>query len=152
MGQSTAAFIPGNNAVMDIFEVLRKNNKVENLRVMPTSMKDYVQICFDWAGDSGERNLSVFFNGSCRCDYEGVTGEPHTMISFGYWGSAVEIMETILEELGGFIQVNDCGPEPDCSWVPYEEYKVSMPVKSILDKLGDSEYSLLKEYFLKGDN
>ncbi len=60
--------------------------------------------------DASHRMLFVF-NGHSSPDYTNVYSGERTILSLGYWGSSVEIIEALTTQFGGFIRKNDSNSE-----------------------------------------
>ena len=51
-----------------------------------------------------QRQMSVFTDGSCKCDYEKVTSYPATILSLGRHGHCAEIIGAMVRHFGGWIR------------------------------------------------
>lgn len=116
----------------DVFKVVeiinnwwQKVKKQNNI-----SLKDYWKEDSDWSAPRIEvgisKTLSVYFkykgedrrifiNLGCDCDleiYEEIKGDSCIWFSIGYWGSSVEIMQSLMEEFKEigqpYVDDNDC--------------------------------------------
>lgn len=118
------------NFVKQKFDTNAKMSKIDESNLGLKSEKDYVyesydndpytkswstSICFNYKGE----NRNIFYVYSNYNAYENlamykkyglesmVKSETTTLI-LGCWGTSVEIMRTIVEEFGGWIDENDC--------------------------------------------
>ncbi len=49
------------------------------------------------------RQMAVFFDGSCKSDYQDVADAPMTYVSLGHWGECKEIIDSLIMSQGGYI-------------------------------------------------
>ena len=95
--------------VTDMLYVLEEQPHVTGVNMTHSSIEDFVHINFKWHGE--QRNMSVFFNGSCSGDYRTVYPKPAIFCSIGKWGFSDAIIVFLVEEFGGFYRLNDCTDE-----------------------------------------
>lgn len=99
---------------LDVMDFLEKLDYVTKVNITPSGLEDFCRINFDWLEE--QRNLAVFYNSSCQCDYEHIWPYPAIYVSFGCWGFSDAIIMALVKEFGGFYQMNDCQDE----WTKYE--------------------------------
>lgn len=99
MGVDTKAILRKDVSLREIVEVLEA--EYGNVEVDGTYIKDYFTVRFD----DGEvmRMLHVMFGDVALHDYQ-IDG---VLLSLGFFGNAKEIMMTLLNEFGGYIDEND---------------------------------------------
>lgn len=49
------------------------------------------------------RQMNVFTDGCCACDYEEVTSDPMTMVTLGHSGDCKEIINALVAHFGGYV-------------------------------------------------
>ena len=104
MGVSTNAIVRKDVTITDIENFLTiKYEDVELHKSIYTP--DFFRITFKDGND--DRQLSVSFSDSCEKDY-GISG---VWLSLGSWGNSIEIMKSLCEEFGGYLDENDCDDE-----------------------------------------
>lgn len=63
--------------------------------------------------ESVQRQMSIFTDGSCKCDYENVVGSdaPATMLSIGRHGDCEQIILPLVKLFGGWVKDEAKGDE-----------------------------------------
>lgn len=114
MGVNSKAVLTKNGlSPLEVMDFLNKLDHVSQVSITP-ALKDFCRINFTWSGEA--RNLAVFYNGDCHCDYGHIWPYPAIYVSFGCWGFSDAIIMALVKEFGGFYQMNDCQDE----WTKYE--------------------------------
>lgn len=62
------------------------------------------------------RQMHIFTDGACACDYQDVTTEPMTYVSLGHWGDCQEIICALVAHFGGYVR-DEAGAD---IWVSYQ--------------------------------
>jgi hypothetical protein len=107
MGINTRGLIHSDVTTGDIVNVLMNKFKLDYISVEGTHADYYKIITFKYKGE--DRRLSVFEAIDDIENYEHfITSKEITIIDFNLWGSAIEIIEKILEGFGGYIIESDC--------------------------------------------
>lgn len=79
---------------------------------------NWYKIKFTYKGKDGDeyRDLAFFpesTDSQTWGGYEPVPSPKHFVLTFGYWGGSVDILKRIADEVGGWLDVNDCDNELD---------------------------------------
>ncbi len=108
MGVDTKAIIRKGTTLDEIVSVIEKH--YADVKVHGTHENYFFHISFRDYNE--KRSLAAFFNNCAKNDYE-IDG---VLLSLGYWGRSVGIMENILDEFGGYIDKSD---SDDIGFEPY---------------------------------
>lgn len=114
MGVSAQALLTTNPSPLEVMDFLNKEFHVTDVNLTPSSIEAFVHINFKWSGE--QRNMSVFYNGSCKCDYEHLHPMDSVYCSVGAWGFSEAIVYTLAKKFGGLYCFNDS----EGDWIKYE--------------------------------
>lgn len=114
--------IPGHLTVLEVAHLLEQTycqgGRNENwIQIHFTSVENMFNITFNenWSPDERmlplfqrprrrHRNMSVHVNGSCKGDYKDTTTKPHTLVTLGASGDALEIITAMVRPTGGYVK------------------------------------------------
>lgn len=105
MGVNTKGIMSSDVRVGDIVTVILNKFKID-VSVERTHADYYKVITFNYNGE--DRRLSVFEDYDDVEHYDFISRDTITLIDFNLWGSAVEIISSIVEEFGGYVIESDC--------------------------------------------
>lgn len=109
MGVDAKAVLTGVSDPIRIASYLEKTMYAKNVRIQISGMDDFCYIIFNWKGE--DRQLSVFYNGNCKCDYQMIYPHNAVYVSLGKWGMSDAIIMTLANKFGGFYCLDDCADE-----------------------------------------
>lgn len=76
---------------------------------------NYSQSAYISFEDREDKRMLCCFFSSCQYDCSNIEeidhNQQYTQVSLGMWGNSEQIMENIVEEFGGYIDINDCDKE-----------------------------------------
>lgn len=101
MGVSTTSIIRKNVSIQEIQEFISVS--YGSCELLTTSIDDYFVCVFSDNQDKRQLNIHTDVD-NILCE-QGIQG---VLLSLGYWGNAVQIMENIANHFGGYVQNNDC--------------------------------------------
>jgi hypothetical protein len=119
MGVSTEFFTPKDLTFAEFVQLVETTLEVKTEHHRYEDEMNYGNIGFDYNGE--DRQLHFH-----RHNYDYDKETPHTLMSFGQWGSSVEILTKIGQQLGGWLDENDCDDEPNV-YIEKTEKGVEIP-------------------------
>lgn len=115
MGVDTKAILLQPVDAGRIADILREDYGATDVKVMPTSETYYFRITYQHPEEPRGRMMSVFSDGVANRDYcSDIEADLRdaTLLSLGASGDAEGAMRSVLARFGGYLLVNDCGPDP----------------------------------------
>ena len=109
MGVCANGLLTSNPTPLEIMDFLNSLDYVAKVSVTPTYGSNFVHINFDWHGES--RNMSCFYDGECKCDYETTWPHNSAFVSVSNWGMSDAIIMCLVNQFGGFYRLNDCADD-----------------------------------------
>ena len=109
MGVDANGLLTSNPSPIEIMDFLEGLDYVKNTNITPTSVSKFVYVNFTWFGE--QRNMAVFYDGKCKCDYETIWPHDAAFVSIGKWGMSHAIIMSLVNKFGGFYRLNDCTDE-----------------------------------------